>query len=361
MLERTQSCDSNSDRYAWAEPGAYLVRSGVYRIPLPLPGDGLRAVNVYALIDGSGLVLIDSGWALDQACDALRNALGELGFPLTAIRRILVTHAHRDHYTLATRLRRQYKVPVVLGSGERGYLEAVRSGDAHRNRENQMHRFGAPAQLVGSSEKIYPREHDRHEPADWTDPDEWLNAPSTVRLESRQLQVIPTPGHTSGHIVFVDRENGMLFAGDHILPTITPSIGFEPRPSVLPLREYLDSLRLVQELPDMTLLPGHGHITEGFHSRVEELLAHHAERLDHAASTVNSNGVTVYQVAAQLPWTRRQRRFTDLDAGNQLLALIETSAHLELLVALGRLSAAGTAGPVHYVPAGHAPSENQTG
>ena len=33
----------------WTEPGAFEVAPGVHRIPLPLPNDGLRAVNVYAV------------------------------------------------------------------------------------------------------------------------------------------------------------------------------------------------------------------------------------------------------------------------------------------------------------------------
>src|ERR1700694_3466319 len=48
-------------RGAWAEPGAYAVAPGVHRIPLPLPGDSLRAVNVYAIEDDKRIVLVDSG------------------------------------------------------------------------------------------------------------------------------------------------------------------------------------------------------------------------------------------------------------------------------------------------------------
>ena len=54
-----------ADRHAWIEEGAHLVAPGVHRIPLPLPSDGLRAVNVYAIEGSNGLVLIDSGWADD--------------------------------------------------------------------------------------------------------------------------------------------------------------------------------------------------------------------------------------------------------------------------------------------------------
>ena len=49
------------DRHAWELPGAHEEAPGVYRIPLPLPGDHLKAVNVYAITDGDELVLIDAG------------------------------------------------------------------------------------------------------------------------------------------------------------------------------------------------------------------------------------------------------------------------------------------------------------
>ena len=98
--------------------------------------------------------------------------------------------------------------------------------------------------------------------------------------------------------VFADHDAGLLFAGDHVLSTITPSIGFEPDPSPLPLGDYLDSLRLVARLPEMTLLPGHGPVREGFHDRVTELLDHHDVRLGLARTAVTDGaGTTVLDVA----------------------------------------------------------------
>ena len=47
------------------------------------------------------------------------------------------------------------------------------------------------------------------------------------RLTGRDLLAVPTPGHTQGHVVFADVERALLFAGDHVLPRITPSVGFE--------------------------------------------------------------------------------------------------------------------------------------
>jgi glyoxylase-like metal-dependent hydrolase (beta-lactamase superfamily II) len=51
-------------------------------------------------------------------------------------------------------------------------------------------------------------------------PDRWLGA-ETLRFGDRELRVIPTPGHTKGHVVYLDERRGLLFSGDHVLPHIT--------------------------------------------------------------------------------------------------------------------------------------------
>src|SRR5208282_3394305 len=58
----------------WYEPGISLVSEGVHRIPLPLPGEQLRAVNVYLIESADGPVLIDAGWSVPEAFDTLRDA-----------------------------------------------------------------------------------------------------------------------------------------------------------------------------------------------------------------------------------------------------------------------------------------------
>ena len=85
----------------WTIAGVYEVFQDLYRIPLPLPTDGLKAVNVYAMRDGDGLVLIDSGWSLDEARAVLDKASARSGTGSTRCDRFLITHVHRDHYTLA--------------------------------------------------------------------------------------------------------------------------------------------------------------------------------------------------------------------------------------------------------------------
>ena len=63
----------------WAEPGAHEVADGVFRIPLGMPGDGLRAVNVYAVETGDGLAMVDAGWRTPTGLDELESALARVG------------------------------------------------------------------------------------------------------------------------------------------------------------------------------------------------------------------------------------------------------------------------------------------
>ncbi len=332
---------------AWTEPGAWEVAPGVHRIPLPLPTDGLQAVNVYAIETEEGLTLVDGGWAIPASRVRLDDALASLGRTVRDIRRFLVTHVHRDHYTQAVVLRREVGAPVALGLPERASLELIRRDRAigEDPHVRMLHDAGAHTIATAWEDFIGGTTVDL---SLWEDPDEWLDGDQTLRVGSRTLDAVPTPGHTQGHVVFADRAAGLLFAGDHVLPTITPSIGFEPALAAQPLADFLGSLAKVRALPDLTLLPAHGPVGVSTHTRVDELVAHHEHRLALCLAAVGATSGTSYAVAHQLPWTRHLRSFGDLDMFNAALATLETRAHLQLLVARGQVSSEATEDGVVY-------------
>lgn len=331
---------------AWTEPGAFEVAPNVWRIPLPLPADGLRAVNVYAIDVGDGLVLVDSGWALDLAQERLETALGTIGHDFGSITRFLVTHVHRDHYTMALTVRRMFGAKVALGIGEQPSLRRIMAGRLDGQAEAML-RWGAKDLVRRWREQVGGREGVETRIA-YEEPDEWLTGTTKIDLGDRVLVALPTPGHTQGHVVFVDEEAGVLFAGDHVLPHITPSIGFEPEVARLPLGDYLDSLRLVRSYPDLRLLPAHGDVGPSVHARVDELLAHHEDRLAATLAAVGDGAGTAFEAARRLGWTRRRRRFDELDLFNQTLATGETAAHLDVLVVRGELRSSTVDGVVEY-------------
>jgi glyoxylase-like metal-dependent hydrolase (beta-lactamase superfamily II) len=317
----------------------------VHRIPLPLPGDSLKAVNTYAISDGDGVVMIDGGWAMADSTELLERGLDEIGFRLTDVREFLVTHIHRDHYTQAVAVRRITGSEVSLGEGEKASLAAVRELTVHPD-VAALHRAGAFE--LSTTLAAWDGERDL---TDWEEPDHWLGDGVEIPLRSRTLRVLATPGHTVGHVVFHDPGAGALFAGDHVLPHITPSIGVELVRPESPLRNYLTSLRLMLTLPDARLLPAHGPVTTSTHQRVDELLAHHEQRLTATADAVTAGADTGIAVAASIGWTRRQTRLADLDTFNQMLAIHETMAHLEVLVERGWLSRTVGDGVAHYARA----------
>src|ERR1051326_7215366 len=114
---------------------------------------------------------------------------------------------------------------------------------------------------------------------EWEDPDHWLADGTDLDLRTRTLRAGHTPGHTRGHLIYHDPVAGILFGGDHVLPHITPSIGFEPAGHRMALADYLSSLAKTLALPDARLLPAHSPVTGSVHERVNELLAHHDLRL----------------------------------------------------------------------------------
>jgi glyoxylase-like metal-dependent hydrolase (beta-lactamase superfamily II) len=317
----------------WDAEGAWSVAPGIHRIPLPLPDDGLRAVNVYALEVDDGLVLVDGGWALPMATDILDRSLRSIGYGLAAITTFLVTHAHRDHYTLARVLGDRLDARVVLGAGERPALDALQAaGWSHDPLADLLRDAGADE----LADRVQNRPFQPPDPAGWGDPDHWLEGEETLYYGDRRVEAVPTPGHTPGHFVFVEEALSLLFAGDHVLPTMTPSVGYAmPRP-VDSLGDFRRSLTRVLHLPDLQVLPAHGPTGTRSHARARQLLNHHDARLEETLGAIRHGPRGVVEVAAELPWTRRELDLAALELSHQALAVLETEVHLELLVADGR-------------------------
>lgn len=325
----------------WTAEGAWPVAEGIHRIPLPLPMDGLRAINVYVIETEQGLTLIDGGWAITEGRSLLEKSLGEIGFGFSDIRRFLVTHVHRDHYTLAAVLGAEFGADVSLGIGDKPTLDLMHNaGNVDEDPTVTVLRSAGALEVAEEWRKLY----DGRLPdlTMWAYPDTWLDGDHAIAVGTRTLDAVHTPGHTQGHFVFAEKAAGFLFAGDHVLPTITPSIGFEPVPVAQPLGDFIASLTKMRGLPDLKILPAHGPVAPSSHTRVDELLAHHEVRLRLCFDLLGSGPATSYHVAGGLPWTRREHAFSTLDIFNAALATMETKAHLELLVARGQATREAT-------------------
>ncbi len=318
----------------WYEPGVWRVAPDVHRIPLPIPEDGLRAVNAYVLTDGHDVAVIDPGPGVEETQAALDAALAALDLAPHDVTHALITHVHYDHYTHAVARRERQPLTVWLGEHERASLDLLRVEQrALPAQARQLRRYG---DLELAAFAAARRTDGRIDDLLREGPDRWLADRRPVPI-SPALEVLHTPGHTRGHVVFRDDGRAILFAGDHVLPSITPSIGFEAEPPPLPLVDYLASLHAVRVLADTRLLPAHGPVTASVHARVDELLDHHDDRLASAVAAVGDGAASGLDVAHVLRWTRGGRRLDELDRFNRMLAVIETGYHLDLLVERGTL------------------------
>ncbi|MGH7640100.1 MAG: MBL fold metallo-hydrolase [Candidatus Dormibacteria bacterium] len=324
-----------ASRFAWAESGPEQLEDGLFRIPLPLTGDPLRAVNAYLWQEEGGDLLVDCGWTEPSCFAALTQSLRRVGSGLDRVRLLFVTHVHGDHLGAADLIRQEGGAVVTLGLEERESAE-LWATDPGRSRERTRRRLashGAKAvvQLLEEQARRAPRD-DPLSPL----PDLYIGQ-GRLRLRARDLEVVATPGHTRGHLCLFDAGTGTLFAGDHVLPQITPSIGVEAPLPGRPLADFLDSLARVRDLPARVVLPAHGPVFTDLAGRVDQLLEHHRSRLQLCLESVETGRQSAMAVAAAIPWTRRERRLSELDPFNQMLAVNETAAHLDLLAERGEL------------------------
>jgi glyoxylase-like metal-dependent hydrolase (beta-lactamase superfamily II) len=154
---------------------------------------------------------------------------------------------------------------------------------------------------------------------------------------------VHTPGHTPGHLCFAEERTGLFFAGDHVLPRISPNISTTSWGTADPLGDYLGSLASVGDVAEPTeVLPAHEWRFRGLRSRTDELAAHHEHRLAELLDAIRTHpGSTPWDLAGHLTWSRPWEQY---ERGMRIFAVTETDAHVRLLAARGLITSSG--GPV---------------
>lgn len=306
------------------------LRPGLRRVVVPLTDSPLGSVNVY-LIDGDdGPIVIDTGWQTPEALAAVEEGLAWLGATVADLAQIVLTHGHPDHAGLAATLRERSGAPIALHPADAPYVDPAYRQDreAAGGMLGWLARNGLPLGDEGAMFGSRRGMADRNPPfvADRAVAEgDWLPlGPFTFR-------VYHVPGHAPGQVCLHDEAAGLLIAGDHVLPTISPNVGIFRPDDGDPLGDYLASLARVRDLTAGCILPGHGAPFTGLAARVDELAAHHEKRLDEIAALLTPTPATAHAIAADLTWGRGTRRFADLPFFQQTMALAETIAHLEVL------------------------------
>ena len=198
----------------------------------------LRAVNAFLVVEDDGLTLVDT--MIPGSRDGILEAARGLGAPIV---RIALTHAHGDHV---------------------GSLDAL----AEALPQAEVSISARDARLLGGDRTLDPGEPPsklRGYPTTRSKPGRELQAGDRVG----SLEVVASPGHTPGHVAFLDTRDRTLIAGDaySTLGGVATSARINPRFPLPALATWdrptaLRSAQALRALEAARLAVGHGGVIE---------------------------------------------------------------------------------------------------
>jgi glyoxylase-like metal-dependent hydrolase (beta-lactamase superfamily II)/flavin-binding protein dodecin len=181
---------------------------GVFRLVLPLPWPGLGDVNAYLLAGRDGATLVDCGMHLpdDEAGDHgwahLVDALSACDHRPSDIARLVVTHAHIDHFGLAGRLKEEAGCEILMHANALEELEVFEHPDVIAAQLRDTYKdHGIKGEEL---EELTRFEDWRRYVHSNVRADTWLSGEESLEIGSRSLRVVHTPGHTGSHVCHFD-------------------------------------------------------------------------------------------------------------------------------------------------------------
>ena len=239
--------------------------------------------NSYLIYTSAELLVIDPGSPYEDEQEALANAIGELVADGRRIKEILLTHMHPDHVGGVSALRERF--PNVNVAAHRLTAEPL-SGTVPVDR------------LIEDNDVIE------------------LKGSPAIRL-----QALHTPGHAQGHLCFYEARTGTLISGDNIVGL--GSVLIEPEQGNM--RDYLQSLKRMKDLPDLSVIfGGHGPAMGNPYEKIDEYISHRLEREQRILRAINQGAASVKEIVAVV--------YTDVSPKAHPMAERAVLAHLDKLI-----------------------------
>jgi len=317
------------------EGGTIVVAPGVHWIRLPLPMK-LDHVNCYALDDGDGWTLVDTGFDSRRAraiwTRLLRGPLA--GKP---VRRVLVTHHHPDHVGLAGWFQAEHGAELWI-TRTAWLMARMLTLDVAARPVGETLAFWRSA---GMDRDIYARRLTER-PFNFAD----VVAPlplgfrrirdgEKIRAGGRSWDVRIGNGHAPAHATLWSRDHDVVIGGDQLLPSISPNLGvYATEPEADPVAEWLESCEKLQAFarPDQLVLPGHKLPFTGLALRLRQLIDNH-----HGALARLRRRLATPHTAVECFAVLFKR---EIGEGEYGLALVEAMAHPNHLYRQGQVTRA---------------------
>lgn len=317
------------------------IAEGIYQISIPTPF-AVGAVNLY-LIAGETLTLIDVGPMTEEAWSALNNGMEQIGYRLSEVEQVVLTHHHVDHcglmervrevsgaVTLAHPLARPYveQDPVFMDFHDHFFLQLYQESGVPQEKLKLIQRF---QQMMTT-----------------------FSAPGKIDVDLKHEQIVPgltewqvlyTPGHSQSHLSLYRAKDRVMIAGDHIIKHISSNAFTEPprdqtlsRP--LTLVQYRTALEMCADMEIDLVLPGHGESVTNHRELILARLNRNWERTGVLRQHLHTGEKTAYQLTELL--------FPTLIHKEMPLTLSETLGHIDLLAILHQVGIQKRDGVYYY-------------
>lgn len=314
-------------RYPWTDrvpeaSDAIEIAEGVLWLRQPLPMK-LDHVNIYALDDGDGWTIVDTGFATRKSKAIWEQALaGPLGGkPVT---RVIGTHHHPDHIGLAGWFQQEHGAELVMT--RTGWLMArMLQLDLQELPTDETIRYWKRCGMDAAelAERISGRPFNFADcvspmPLGYTR----IKQGDVLRAGGRDWDIHIGNGHAPEHATLWSRDCNLVIAGDQILPSISPNLGvYATEPEADPVGDWLEACERLSGFAreDHLVLGGHKLPFTGLPARLHNLIENHhgaLERLVAHLDTPKSAGECF------MPLFKRH-----IGGGEYGLALVEAMAH----------------------------------
>lgn len=299
------------------------VIPGLWRLRLPVPFPGVPHCNAWAIAAGDGIVLVDTGMHEPGSTGDLERAFDQVGLTLDAVRLVVITHAHVDHWGQAATICDRTGCEMWMHPNHaHGYASATDPDLALARRLEIGRQSGVPeSSLARYAERSRGAASGIARPIE---PDRPLLPGVEIETDLGVWRVLETPGHAPSHVCLFQAERRLLISGDHLLGRISLYFDYGWTPD--PIGEFLGSLEKTASLDARLALSGHGKpfIDVPGHIEANRKLVH--ERLDAAAAAVRAEPKTAVEIAASV----YGEPLTETNTGWRLQETLCYLKHLEL-------------------------------
>jgi glyoxylase-like metal-dependent hydrolase (beta-lactamase superfamily II) len=293
----------------------------------------LSHINLWAIKDGDGWAIVDSGLQTGDTTSAWSKLFAETLSPGQATR-VFVTHMHPDHIGMAGWLTRKFDCrlwmtrleyltcrTLVADTGREAPADGIRfyhqAGWDEGAIEHYRTRFGSFGKMTHTLPDSFRRLQDKE----------------SITIGEHQWKIVVGNGHSPEHACLYCPDLKVLISGDQVLPRISSNVSvFPTEPEANPLADWMASLeKIKREVPnDVLVLPAHNEPFRGLHQRLDYMASSQIDALDRLRAVLHQpqRAIDVFTVLFSRP-------ITSDNHGQFNLATGESIAHLNYLIHRG--------------------------